>query len=183
MRNKVIAALIILKLSILSTWFITTFDPFSPGIVSAGLPPETAVSSHITEQRPPSTDKALILAIQRKDRELRIREDELNERMTHLADVRGDIETRVKELKGLIKDLKRVSAKIDTFNNGKARHLVKIYESMTPQDAAARIERLDDAMAASILGTMREKVAGKILGFVNVEKSVKISRVLKKDIR
>ncbi len=183
MRTKALAALLILKLSILSTWFFLGFDPFSPGIVSAELPPERASAPQVKEDNLPSTDKALVLAVQRKDRELRLREDELNERMTRLGDVRIDIEKRVKELKGIIKELNAVKKKIDTFNNNKARRLVKIYESMAPQSAAARIERLDDAMAASILGTMREKIAGKILGFINVDKSVKISRVLKKDIK
>ena len=184
MRNKVLAALIVLKISILAAWFLTSLVPFTPGLVSAGLPPEHAASAvENGDERPPSTEKGLMLAIQRKDRELRQREDELNESMTRLAEVRGDIQTRVEELKDLIKELNSVKEKIDAFNNGKARRLVKIYENMAPQSAAARIERLDDAMAASILGTMREKIAGKILGFINVDKSVKISRVLKKDIR
>ncbi|MFQ5427399.1 MAG: MotE family protein [Thermodesulfobacteriota bacterium] len=184
MKNKVLAALLILKLSILATWFITTLNPFTASLVSAGLPPESADHVvEIEEERPPSTEKGLILAIERKDKELRLREDELNEKMTRLAGVKGDIQTRIAELKDLVKELKTVKGKIDAFNNAKARRLVKIYENMAPQSAAARIERLDDAMAASILGSMREKIAGKILGFINVDKSVKISRVLKKDIR
>ncbi len=183
MRNKIIAALFVLKITILGTWFLVALTPFSSKVVSAGLPPESTDLSRDRVKSPPSTEKGLILAIARKDKELRLREDELNERMAHLVEVRVDIETKVKELKGLIKELDSVKTKIDTFNNNKARRLVKIYENMAPQSAAARIERLEDSMAASILGSMKEKIAGKILGFINVDKSVKISRVLKKDIR
>jgi len=184
MKNKVLAALVILKISILATWLFTSLDPFASKIATAALQPRSDPPHEVKkEEKATSTEKGFILAIRRKEEELRTREDELAERKGHLIDIKGDIETRVRELKTLVKELKSVKQKIDSFNGGKARRLVKIYENMAPQDAAARIERLDDNMAASILGTMKEKIAGKILGFVNVDKSVRISRVLKKDIR
>ncbi len=185
MRIKVMAAIAAVKIAVLLVWFITSAAPLSGSVVSAKVPPPEAETA--AETRSSGTEhmaeKGLLEAIRRKEEELKTREDELSERMRRLAGVKKDIDARVKRLQALIKDFNAVKERIDRFNNEKARRLVKIYESMAPQDAALRIERLDDKMAASILGSMREKIAGKILGFVNVDKSVKISRVLKKEIR
>jgi flagellar motility protein MotE (MotC chaperone) len=185
MRVKAMAAIVAIKVAVLVVWFITSTAPLSGGVVSAKVPPPERQSEMQGpgDEAAPLPEKGLLEAIRRKEDELKTREDELNERMRHLAGVKKDIDTRVKRLQALIKDFNAVKERIDRFNNDKARRLVKIYESMAPQDAALRIERLDDKMAASILGSMREKIAGKILGFVNVDKSVKISRVLKKEIR
>jgi len=186
MRNKILAVLVVLKLSLLFLWLMTSINPFTPLIAVAGLPPRAEPPPEVRDNRPVRTsggEKGLILAIRRKEDELRIREDELTERRGHLLEIKGDVEAKVIELKTLVKEMNGIKARIESFNNARTRRLVKIYENMAPQDAAARIERLDDNMAASILGSMREKIAGKILGFVNVDKSVKISRVLKKDFK
>ncbi len=184
MRSKVIATLVALKAVILGLWLLSSHLPFEPGVVSAKIqPPEKAQHTAPRYERPEAApEKGLMEAIKRKEEELRAREKELGEKMRHLEGVKGDIDARVKRLGALLKDLREVKARIDAFNNNKARRLVKIYESMAPRDAAMRMERLDDEMAASILGAMREKIAGKILGFVSVEKSVKISRVLKREV-
>jgi len=187
MKIKVIAILAAMKIIIIALWLFTSLNPFSGAPVSAKVPPDgpgpAASEAHESGATSSGDGKALMEAIARKEEELKAREEELKEKRRELAGVRGDIEARLKRLKALLKEFQAVKQKIDTFNNEKARRLVKIYESMAPQDAALRIERLDDKMAASILGSMREKIAGKILGFVNVDKSVKISRVLKKEIR
>ena len=44
---------------------------------------------------------------------------------------------------------------------------------------ASRIEKLDEAMAVMILASVADKKAAKILGFVDVDKSVRLSRSLK----
>ncbi len=184
MKNKVLAVLVILKISILAIWLSASFDPFSSVFATAALPPDSEPSHEVKKEvKGHVQEKGFIQAVRRKEEELRIREDELAKRKRNLTGIRGDIETKVTELKSLVKELNSIKGQIDSFNNGKAMRLVKIYENMAPQDAAARIERLDDNMAASILGSMKEKIAGKILGLVNVDKSVRISRVLKKDIK
>jgi len=182
MRNKILAGLVVMKISILAVWLFTSIAPFPARIAVAGLPPRSPAPAEVKETRKHTKEKGLLLAIRHKEDELRTRETEIAERQGHLLEIKGDIEAKIKELNSLLKELNSVKAKIDNFNNAKAQRLVKIYENMTPQDAAARIERLDDNLAASILGSMKEKIAGKILGFVNVDKSVRISRVLKQKI-
>jgi len=185
MKNKVLASLVILKIFILVTWLFTNVSSYSAGDAEAGIPPrhEARPADVVKKDNSSTHDKGLLMALRRKEDELRRREDELVERKRHLADIRGDIDTRVKELKSLVKKLNFLKGEIESFNDGRIKHLVKIYENMAPRDAATRIEHLDDEMAASILGGMKEKVAGKILGLVNVDKSVRISRVLKKELR
>ncbi len=185
MKVRVIAGLVALKMVVLAAWLITSMVPLGSGLVSAKVP--SPDESARAEERQGSggtlPGKGLMEAIRRKEEELEAREEALDERRRQLAGVRKDLDARTVRLQELMKELRAVREEIDKFNDNKAHRLVKIYESMTPQDAAARLERLDDRTAASILGSMREKIAGKILGFVNVDKSVRISRVLKREIR
>src|SRR2546425_2725202 len=56
--------------------------------------------------------------------------------------------------------------------------VTKIYQSMRPEEAAPIIDRLDDATATRIFGCMREKQIGAILGAMNRERAVAVTKAL-----
>jgi len=56
--------------------------------------------------------------------------------------------------------------------------VTKIYQSMRPEEAAPIIDRLDDATATRIFGCMREKQVGAILGAMNRERAVAVTKAL-----
>lgn len=59
--------------------------------------------------------------------------------------------------------------------------VAKMYESMQPEDAARRLEKIDEESALVILTTLKPKAAGKILAQMDTEKAAALSRrMLKK---
>ena len=56
--------------------------------------------------------------------------------------------------------------------------VTKIYQSMRPEEAAPIIDRLDDATATRIFGCMKEKQIGAILGAMNRERAVAVTKAL-----
>ena len=64
---------------------------------------------------------------------------------------------RSEEMVGIRKDLIEKNVKA----------LVKAYSNMKPVQAAALLERMDEATAIIIISRMKSRVAGKVLGVMN----------------
>lgn len=56
--------------------------------------------------------------------------------------------------------------------------LAKMYESMAPEEAAARLERMPERKAVEILRLVKGKTAGSILAQVKVERAAKLTEQL-----
>lgn len=153
---------------------------FSKTPVHAAAPPagEAALKKD-APARNDGKDRGLIESVGRRQKDLDSREEELKIKEERIAAIRGDVEARIAELKRLHSSIEAFVKKIDEVNDERVKRLVKIYESMSPEEAAARIEKLDQGTAVMILASVSEKKAAKILGFVDVEKSVKLSKALR----
>ncbi|MDO8427534.1 MAG: hypothetical protein Q7T24_08470 [Deltaproteobacteria bacterium] len=152
---------------------------FSKTLVHAAAPPagEAALKKDAPAQN--DKDRGLIESVGRRQKDLDSREEELKIKEERIAAIRGDVEARIAELKRLHSSIEAFVKKIDEVNDERVKRLVKIYEYMSPEEAAARIEKLDQGTAVMILASVSEKKAAKILGFVDVEKSVKLSKALR----
>jgi flagellar motility protein MotE (MotC chaperone) len=58
--------------------------------------------------------------------------------------------------------------------------LVKVYETMSPEEAAARMNIMDEKLAIELLSGMKGKTVGKILGNMTAEKAADLSSKLAK---
>jgi len=174
--------MIVLKVAIVLLWL------FGDGILSGNVSEATEVAKEAVQKEEVKgepgpfscrdRDMDMIEAVRRKESELKRREEALAERERLLKEIRDDIAKKGRSLRARLQKIKELKEQIERYNGTKVTHLVKIYENMAPKDAAERLSRLDDATAVLILGHMKEKKAGKILGFVDVTKSVKLSRML-----
>lgn len=182
MRSKLIPGLFILNLLALNVWFpggagmeetkalAETQDIHAPVINEVGKNP-------LKDEN--EKERGILAAVNRKEKELEAREEELRVREERLIELKKDIEARITELNKLHKDMEGFVKKIDEVNDSRVKRLVKIYESMNPEEAATRFEKLSEGMAVMILSSMNEKKAAKILGLVDVDRSVKLSQLLK----
>lgn len=125
------------------------------------------------------TEKSLLAAINARQRELDQKDDELKTQEERLKVIKADIDARIAELNKVHGKIEAFVKKIDEVNDERIKKLVKIYESMNPEEAANRLEKLDEDIAVMILVSVNEKKAAKILGFVDVDKSVRLSRSLR----
>lgn len=128
---------------------------------------------------PNEVEKGLLASLHAKEKELLAREEEIIRKEERLNTIKADIEQRIAELKKTHEDIALLVKKIDEINDQRVKRIVKIYESMNPEEAASRIEKLDEDMAVMILASMSERKAAKVLSFVDVSKSAKLSQSLR----
>ncbi|MBI5643101.1 MAG: hypothetical protein HY954_06470 [Deltaproteobacteria bacterium] len=178
MKNKILA-LVAFKIAVIGLWLLFGSNGFRIDQVFAEASKETPETKKADVAKKKEDDKSVLAAILRRQKELEVREEELKTREERLLTIKSDIEARISELNQVHGKIEAVVKKIDEINDVRVKKLVKIYESMNPEEAASRIEKLDEDMAVMILASVSEKKAAKILGFVDVGKSVKLSQSLK----
>lgn len=178
MRGKIAAliaikAVVVLILVFSGTDWLKAPDVFAETAKSHGAKPVSSENKAVG-----GTEKSLIAAINARQRELDKKDEELKTREERLKVIKDDIDARVAELNRVHGKIEAFVKKIDEVNDQRVKKLVRIYESMNPEAAADRLEKLDEEMAVMILASVSEKKAAKILGFVDVDKSVRLSRSL-----
>lgn len=180
MRNRVTARSLAFKILLLTVWLIGGTEHISPGAaLASGEPAPAQAAASKGSGMNLEDEKGLLASIKRRQKELDDMEEELKVREERLEIVKKDIDARIRELEKVRSEIEAFAGKIDAADNDRVRRLVKIYESMNPEEAAQRLEKLDTKLAVLILSKMREKNAAKILEFVKVERSVTLSQLLK----
>jgi flagellar motility protein MotE (MotC chaperone) len=124
--------------------------------------------------------KPLIEAIKKRQVEMDKKEESLRLEEDKLRLLKGGVEKRFAELTKLRKNVDELVREIKSFNETKTKHLVKVYEAMPMEEAAVRIARLDEQLAVKLLFQMKGKKAGGILGLIEADKAVELSRELAK---
>ena len=122
--------------------------------------------------------KPLIEAIKVRQVEMDKKEESLRLEEEKLRLLKGGVEKRLSELRTLKKNVSKLVNEIKSFNEAKTKHLVKVYEAMPVEEAAERIARLDEQLAVKLLFQMKERKAGGILGLIETDKAVELSREL-----
>lgn len=144
-----------IKRALILAIFITIF-----GIAAGTLIGQQSIPR---EQKKESTGTSI-----EEDR-LKILEQDIAKKTEELRKLREEIATKLKEQEELKQQLER--AREENFQK-----LAKIYEAMPPEEAASRLEKLDDETAAGLILAIKPRQAGKILGNVNPEKAAAISK-------
>ncbi len=131
-----------------------------------------------------------------RKRDLDRREEAVRQSEERLMMVRAEIEQLLAKNEALEKrmldarakqdqqatDVKAQQAKVIQDRERQAQdqksQLAKMYESMPPEEAAARLERMPDRKAVEILRLMKGKTAGSILAQVKVDRAAKLTEQL-----
>jgi flagellar motility protein MotE (MotC chaperone) len=135
-----------------------------------------------TETLVTDTERSMLEAVKRRETELDHREEDLKKYEQRLGLINAELDERMKQLKATKVVVDKALVKLKTAQRMRTQRVVKIYESMGPEEAAARIERLDAKTAVMILSTMKEKKAGAVMGLMGVAKAVKYSQMMNKPL-
>jgi len=135
-----------------------------------------------TETLITDTERSMLEAIRRRESELNDKEEDLKKYEQRLAVVKEELDQRMKELKDTKVVVDKALTTLKSAEKMRTQRVVKIYESMAPEEAAVRIEKLDEKTAVMILSMMKEKKAGVVLGLVAVDKAVKYSQMMNKPL-
>jgi len=204
-RVRLLTIVFILKIAVFALWFAMSFDFSGSGIVYAEQPVigdvvvtdgvkvvdieggevsvddsggiEVSTDSLVTE-----TERSMLKAMKRRENELNDREEDLKKYERRLTLINDELDLRMKELKATKSVVDKAMARLKSAEKMRTQRIVKIYESMAPEEAAARMEKLDEKTAVMILSRMKEKKAGSVLGLVSIKKAVKFSQMMNKPL-
>ncbi|MCX8070771.1 MAG: hypothetical protein N2738_09735 [Thermodesulfovibrionales bacterium] len=97
-----------------------------------------------------------------------------------LAIIKADIQKELEQIKKLKKEIEELQKlfeqKVEQKDVEYLAQIAKIYESMQPEEAARRLERLDDDTAVTIIVTLKPKTAGRILAQIEEARAATLSK-------
>ena len=192
---------VLIVLVVAKAWSIAAFYTASPsaGIddlfsrdVAAQTIEGTGEPAAVTSAPPEATEQTrqwalkedftwsyeLVLALQKRDEELRIREHALVQEEERLAHVIGQLDERIGVLSGLERRIADLIEQKRIVENEKMVKLAKVFEETPPEQAGPLISRLDVDIAAQLILRMNNRKAGRMWGFVEAGQAVKISEEL-----
>lgn len=112
------------------------------------------------------------------------REEALKKREDALIPLQQEVNAKFDELNALQSQLtaygKKLVDKEQIQSDAKIEHLVSLYSSMEPRQAAAIMDRLNLDTVLFIMSNMKGKDAGEILALIKPEKGATISEQLSK---
>jgi flagellar motility protein MotE (MotC chaperone) len=94
--------------------------------------------------------------------------------------LRSDIKKELQEYQRMKQEIEAMRKEVDKDRLEQQLKVAKMYESMPPEDAAKRLEKVDEESALLILSMLKPKVAGKILAQMDAEKAALLSRKMLK---
>jgi len=133
-----------------------------------------------------SEEATLLEDLQVRLKEVEERERGLQLREEHVRSLQQDLEAlaarQAKEAKRLKKESAALSEEQRRYleQDPALVHLLKIYESMDPEEGALRIELMREGLALDILAGIKNKKAAGILAGVNPKKAARLSEGLQK---
>jgi flagellar motility protein MotE (MotC chaperone) len=135
---------------------------------------------------PPSEEATLLEELQARLKQVEERERGLQLREEKIVSLQQDIEAlaarQAKEAKRLAKEAGALDEEQRRYieQDPALVHLIKIYESMDPDEGALRIEQMREGLALDILAGVKNKKAAGILAGVAPKKAAKLSEGLRK---
>ena len=133
-----------------------------------------------------SEEATLLEDLQVRLKEVEERERGLQLREEHVRSLQQDLEAlaarQAKEAKRLKKESAALSEEQRRYLEQEPAlvHLLKIYESMDPEEGALRIELMREGLALDILAGIKNKKAAGILAGVNPKQAARLSEGLQK---
>lgn len=113
--------------------------------------------------------------IERKNRELKQREEQMALREKNLQALEAKIKSDLEKIEvALARSEEQVGIKRDLIEKN-VNNLVKVYSAMKSAEAARLLENLDEGVAVQIVSRMKSKTAGSVLGKMNTAVAKRIS--------
>ncbi len=174
-RRKFLVSIIVLKMVILAIWFSPYILKGSPVYAET-----REISTQMSRSYNPIADgekeRSLIASFAARQKEIDAREREVKVKEERLLSIEKDVDARIAELNAVRGRIDELIKKVDEINGDRIKKIVKIYDMMRPEDAAVRLQKANEDMAVMILSSLSEKKAAKILSFMDVNQSVKLSQ-------
>lgn len=151
-----------------------TVKPESEAAAPPAEPEMAAPDFDLPGEYTPAEVKVL-QSLSKRRAELDARTAEIDQREALLQVTETRVQEKLKELEGVRGELTALLKTVDDQQNARIGSLVKMYETMKPQEAAAILETLDMTVALDILETMKETKSAPILAKMTPQKASEIT--------
>jgi len=111
----------------------------------------------------PSLNVKMLENIKKRKEELDAREASLNDKDKRLNMLQMAIDQKLQKMTSVQKKIEQLLTAREDLIDRSLKHLVKVYSSMKPNEAASLMEKLDKDISIQILSRMKGKNAAKIL--------------------
>jgi flagellar motility protein MotE (MotC chaperone) len=157
------------------------------GSVSEGTPAEVdpaAVPAPATEEV-----KLTLASLEEKRLEIEKEKERLAEQQARLESLKDELTLKIDELARIRQEVEASLAVKEKQEEEKGRlareqeeaklkHLVKVYSSMKPKNAAALIDKLDMEVVLQLFSKMKGEQIGQILTYVSLDRAALVSERL-----
>ncbi len=93
-----------------------------------------------------------------------------------LSIIKSDIQKEIEHNEKLKKEIEEAQKTISENTKERLLKVSKIYEAMDPEEAAKRLEKLDENTAVDIISMLKPRAAGGILAQMDSDKAAAISK-------
>ncbi|MCP3677277.1 MAG: hypothetical protein GY721_06720 [Deltaproteobacteria bacterium] len=124
----------------------------------------------------------LLLAIKLRSNGLDRREERVHLEELQIKTLRSEIDDRISQLSKVRKEMEQVVEELRMEKDKGVKKLAKIYENMEAEEAATRIELIDNDLAVRLLKSMKQKSAAGILAVVKPKKAAQLTQKLDKSL-
>ena len=176
------------------SWWPVVFVLWASAVWAVQATTEHAASDsqekqHVEDEfgdKPVSAEATLLEDLQARLKQVEERERSLQLREEQIVGLQSDLEAlaarQAKEAKRLEKEASALSEEQQRYleQDPALVHLLKIYESMDPEEGALRIEKMRESLALDILAGIKNKRAAGILAGMNPTKAATLSEGLRK---
>lgn len=124
---------------------------------------------------PPAINMEILETVKKRNEELDAKSAALDEREKQLNMLQLTIDGKLQKMNDVQKKIEQLLTAREDLIDRSIKHLVKVYSSMKPDEAASLIEKLDEDISIQILSKMKGKSAAKILEKMSTEMGSKLS--------
>ncbi len=108
--------------------------------------------------------------IEKKQKELKEKEESLIKEEERLKVIRREVDDRIEKYSRILAQIESLLKKAEEVQDEKIERIVKVYESMPPEEAADKLSALSEPMAIKIIKRMKPKKAGTVMAYMDSKK-------------
>lgn len=124
------------------------------------------------------TEKEVLTKLDQRRVDLEKRKVALDDRETELNALESNVSEKIAELRTLSRRLEEVKREKSQTQDARLEQLANVYGSMAPNEAAPLIAKLDSDIALALLERMPNKRMGQILGMMEAERAIELTKRL-----
>jgi flagellar motility protein MotE (MotC chaperone) len=126
----------------------------------------------------PALEAIVAEANQEREAAIRERERRVAEAEARLNAMRDEVTTLIARNEALRTELAERAAAVGQAENDRLARLIKVYEAMEPEEAAAILDGMAEPVALQVFGGMKDRAAAGIMGFMPKGKAARLGERL-----